>query len=113
MFFLFTMFSWPCELFHPDGIAYHSIGTLADAVVAESNQSMQFLVSINCKVASALKFRRQRLSFVPVVYDITTEQALILNIIQTQQLAKVDSVSAGALYDKGSLKLFSGLAEVM
>ncbi|KAH9694609.1 transportin-1 [Citrus sinensis] len=74
-------------------IVYDAIGTLADAVGFELNQALG---------AGFTQFAQ------PVFQR-------CINIIQTQQLAKVDSVAAGAQYDKEfvvcCLDLLSGLAE--
>ncbi|KAA8546130.1 hypothetical protein F0562_020976 [Nyssa sinensis] len=111
-------------------IVYDAIGTLADAVGGELNQPVCLDILMPPLIAKWQQLSNSDKDLFPLLECFTSiAQALGMgfsqfaepvfqrctNIIQTQQLAKVDPGSAGALYDKEfivcSLDLLSGLAE--
>ncbi|XP_022849715.1 transportin-1 isoform X3 [Olea europaea var. sylvestris] len=111
-------------------IVYDAIGTLADAVGGELNQPKHLEILMPPLIAKWQQLSNSDKDLFPLLECFTSiAQALgpgfspfaqpvfkrCINIIQTQQLAKVDPVSAGAKYDKEfivcSLDLLSGLAE--
>ncbi|CAI9775741.1 unnamed protein product [Fraxinus pennsylvanica] len=111
-------------------IVYDAIGTLADAVVGELNQPKHLEILMPPLIAKWQQLSNSDKDLFPLLECFTSiAQALgpgfspfaqpvfqrCINIIQTQQLAKVDPVSVGAQYDKEfivcSLDLLSGLAE--
>ncbi|KAK2974298.1 hypothetical protein RJ640_026859, partial [Escallonia rubra] len=111
-------------------IVYDAIGTLADAVGGELNQPAHLDVLMPPLIAKWQQLSNSDKDLFPLLECFTSiAQALgsgfskfaqpvfqrCINIIQTQQLAKVDPVSAGVQYDKEfvvcSLDLLSGLAE--
>ncbi|PON45056.1 Armadillo-like helical [Parasponia andersonii] len=111
-------------------IVYDAIGTLADAVGGELNQPAYLDILMPPLIAKWQQLSNADKDLFPLLECFTSiSQALgtgfasfaepvfqrCINIIQTQQLAKVDPVSAGAQYDKEfivcSLDLLSGLAE--
>ncbi|XP_020550313.1 transportin-1-like isoform X1 [Sesamum indicum] len=111
-------------------IVYDAIGTLADAVGGELNQPKYLEILMPPLIAKWQQLSNSDKDLFPLLECFTSiAQALgtgfsqfaqpvfqrCINIIQTQQLAKVDPVSAGAQYDKEfivcSLDLLSGLAE--
>ncbi|EXB24033.1 hypothetical protein L484_006064 [Morus notabilis] len=111
-------------------IVYDAIGTLADAVGEELNQPAYLDILMPPLIAKWQQLSNADKDLFPLLECFTSiSQALgtgfssfaepvfqrCINIIQTQQLAKVDPVSAGAQYDKEfivcSLDLLSGLAE--
>ncbi|KAK4486439.1 hypothetical protein RD792_009117 [Penstemon davidsonii] len=111
-------------------IVYDAIGTLADAVGAELNQPSYLEILMPPLIAKWQQLSNADKDLFPLLECFTSiAQALgtgfsqfaqpvfqrCINIIQTQQLAKVDPVSAGAPYDKEfivcSLDLLSGLTE--
>ncbi|XP_073306992.1 transportin-1-like [Primulina huaijiensis] len=111
-------------------IVYDAIGTLADAVGGELNQPQYLEILMPPLIAKWQQLSNSDKDLFPLLECFTSiAQALgtgfshfalpvfqrCIDIIQTQQLAKVDPVSAGAQYDKEfivcSLDLLSGLAE--
>ncbi|KAL2516792.1 Transportin-1 [Abeliophyllum distichum] len=111
-------------------IVYDAIGTLADAVGGELNQPTHLEILMPPLIAKWQQLSNSDKDLFPLLECFTSiAQALgagfsqfaqpvfqrCISIIQTQQLAKVDPVSAGAQYDKEfivcSLDLLSGLAE--
>ncbi|KAL6556349.1 Transportin-1 [Orobanche gracilis] len=111
-------------------IIYDAIGTLADAVRGELNQPKYLEILMPPLIAKWQQLSNSDKDLFPLLECFTSiAQALgtgfsqfaqpvfqrCINCIQTQQLAKVDPVSAGAQYDKEfivcSLDLLSGLAE--
>ncbi|EOX97585.1 Importin beta-2, putative isoform 2 [Theobroma cacao] len=111
-------------------IVYDAIGTLADAVGGELNQPVYLEILMPPLIAKWQQISNSDKDLFPLLECFTSiAQALgtgfsqfaqpvfqrCINIIQTQQLAKVDPVSAGVQYDKEfivcSLDLLSGLAE--
>ncbi|PIN07339.1 Nuclear transport receptor Karyopherin-beta2/Transportin (importin beta superfamily) [Handroanthus impetiginosus] len=111
-------------------IVYDAIGTLADAVGGELNQPKYLEILMPPLIAKWQQLSNSDKDLFPLLECFTSiAQALgagfsqfaqpvfqrCINLIQTQQLAKVDPVSAGAQYDKEfivcSLDLLSGLAE--
>ncbi|GAB4850713.1 hypothetical protein Ancab_030013 [Ancistrocladus abbreviatus] len=111
-------------------IVYDAIGTLADAVGAELNQPSYLEVLMPPLIAKWQQFSNSDKDIFPLLECLTSiAQALgpgfsqfaepvfqrCINIIQTQQIVKVNPTSAGAQYDKEfvvcSLDLLSGLAE--
>ncbi|KAL3539108.1 hypothetical protein ACH5RR_002474 [Cinchona calisaya] len=111
-------------------IVYDAIGTLADAVGGELNQPKYLEILMPPLIAKWQQLSNSDKDILPLLECFTSiAQALgtgfsqfgqpvfqrCINIIQTQQLAKIDPVSAGAQYDKEfivcSLDLLSGLAE--
>ncbi|GLT75276.1 hypothetical protein SLA2020_470120 [Shorea laevis] len=111
-------------------IVYDAIGTLADAVGGELNQPVYLEILMPPLIAKWQQLSNADKDLFPLLECFTSiAQALgtgfsqfaqpvfqrCINIIQTQQLAKVDPVSAGVQYDKEfivcTLDLLSGLAE--
>ncbi|CAN1276351.1 TRN1 [Linum perenne] len=111
-------------------IVYDAIGTLADAVGAELNQPNCLQILMPPLIAKWQQLSNTDKDLFPLLECFTSiAQALgtgfsqfaqpvfqrCIEIIHTQQLAKVDRASAGALYDKEfivcSLDLLSGLSE--
>lgn len=111
-------------------IVYDAIGTLADAVGAELNQPNYLEILMPPLIGKWQQLSNSDKDIFPLLECFTSiAQALgpgfsqfaepvyqrCINIIQSQQLAKVDPVSAGVPYDKEfivcSLDLLSGLAE--
>ncbi|XP_073027371.1 transportin-1-like isoform X2 [Primulina eburnea] len=111
-------------------IVYDAIGTLADAVGGELNQPQYLEILMPPLIAKWQQLSNSDKDLFPLLECFTSiAQALgagfshfaqpvfqrCIDIIQTQRLAKVDPVSAGAQYDKEfivcSLDLLSGLAE--
>ncbi|KAK6158115.1 hypothetical protein DH2020_005429 [Rehmannia glutinosa] len=111
-------------------IVYDAIGTLADAVGGELNQPKYLEILMPPLIAKWQQLSDSDKDLFPLLECFTSiAQALgtgfsqfaqpvfqrCINCIQTQQLAKVDPVSAGAQYDKEfivcSLDLLSGLTE--
>ncbi|KAH7836287.1 hypothetical protein Vadar_034333 [Vaccinium darrowii] len=111
-------------------IVYDAIGTLADAVGRELNQPTYLDILMPPLIAKWQQLPNSDKDLFPLLECFTSiAQALgtgflqfaqpvfqrCINIIQSQQLAKVDPVSAGVQYDKEfivcSLDLLSGLAE--
>ncbi|TYH88767.1 hypothetical protein ES332_D01G210900v1 [Gossypium tomentosum] len=111
-------------------IVYDAIGTLADAVGGELNQPVYLEILMPPLIAKWHQVPNSDKDLFPLLECFTSiAQALgtgftqfaqpvfqrCINIIQTQQLAKVDPVSAGVQYDKEfivcSLDLLSGLTE--
>ncbi|XP_011072141.1 transportin-1 [Sesamum indicum] len=111
-------------------IVYDAIGTLADAVGRELNQPAYLEILMPPLIAKWQQLSNSDKDIFPLLECFTSiAQALgtgfsqfaapvyqrCIIIIQTQQLAKVDPVSAGAQYDKEfivcCLDLLSGLAE--
>ncbi|CAI0468897.1 unnamed protein product [Linum tenue] len=111
-------------------IVYDAIGTLADAVGAELNQPKYLEILMPPLIAKWQQLSNTDKDLFPLLECFTSiAQALstgfaqfaqpvfqrCIEIIHTQQLAKVDPSSAGALYDKEfivcSLDLLSGLSE--
>ncbi|XP_048336150.2 transportin-1 [Ziziphus jujuba] len=111
-------------------LVYDAIGTLADAVGEKLNQPAYLDILMPPLVAKWQQLSNADKGLFPLLECFTSiSQALgtgfspfaepvyqrCINIIQTQQLAKVDPVSAGVQYDKEftvcSLDLLSGLAE--
>ncbi|XP_062175926.1 transportin-1 isoform X1 [Alnus glutinosa] len=111
-------------------IVYDAIGTLADAVGRELNQRNYLDILMPPLIAKWQQLSNSDKDIFPLLECFTSiAQALgtgfsqfaepvfqrCISIIQTQQLAKVDPVSAGVQYDKEfivcSLDLLSGLAE--
>ncbi|KAF5443757.1 hypothetical protein F2P56_036291 [Juglans regia] len=111
-------------------IVYDAIGTLADAVGEELNQSKYLDILMPPLIAKWQQLSNSDKDIFPLLECFTSvAQALgngfsqfaepvfqrCISIIQTQELAKVDSVSAGVQYDKEfvvcCLDLLSGLAE--
>ncbi|KAL6550078.1 Transportin-1 [Orobanche minor] len=111
-------------------IIYDAIGTLADAVRGELNQPKYLEILMPPLIAKWQQLSDSDKDLFPLLECFTSiAQALgtgfsqfaqpvfqrCINCIQTQQLAKVDPVSAGAQYNKEfivcSLDLLSGLAE--
>ncbi|KAL5561246.1 hypothetical protein UlMin_030993 [Ulmus minor] len=111
-------------------IVYDAIGTLADAVGGELNQPAYLDILMSPLIAKWQQLSNADKDLFPLLECFTSiSQALgtgfssfaepvyqrCINIIQTQLLAKVDPVSAGAQFDKEfivcSLDLLSGLAE--
>ncbi|KAJ4964946.1 hypothetical protein NE237_016795 [Protea cynaroides] len=111
-------------------IVYDAIGTLADAVGAELNQPRYLDILMPPLISKWQQLSNSDKDLFPLLECFTSiAQALgpgfsqfaepvfqrCINLIQTQQLAKVDPVSAGVQYDKEfivcSLDLLSGLSE--
>ncbi|XP_041014474.1 transportin-1-like [Juglans microcarpa x Juglans regia] len=111
-------------------IVYDAIGTLADAVGEELNQPKYLDILMPPLIAKWQQLSNSDKDIFPLLECFTSvAQALgngfsqfaepvfqrCISIIQTQELAKVDSVSAGVQYDKEfvvcCLDLLSGLAE--
>ncbi|KAM7479471.1 hypothetical protein LguiA_027684 [Lonicera macranthoides] len=111
-------------------IVYDAIGTLADAVGGELNQSRHLDVLMPPLIAKWQQLSNSDKDLFPLLECFTSiAQALgtgfsqfaqpvyqrCINIIQAQQLAKVDPSSVGVQYEKEfivcSLDLLSGLAE--
>ncbi|XP_038692603.1 transportin-1-like isoform X2 [Tripterygium wilfordii] len=111
-------------------IVYDAIGTLADAVGAELNQPTYLDILMPPLITKWQQLSNSDKDLFPLLECFTSiAQALgsgfsqfaqpvfqrCVDVIQTQQLAKVDPISAGAQYDKEfvvcSLDLLSGLAE--
>ncbi|OAY80367.1 Transportin-1, partial [Ananas comosus] len=111
-------------------ILYDAIGTLADAVGAELNQPKYLEILMPPLIAKWRQLSNSDKDLFPLLECFTSiAQALgpgfsqfaepvfqrCINLIQTQQLAKVDQAAAGVLYEKEfivcSLDLLSGLAE--
>ncbi|XP_072991613.1 transportin-1 isoform X1 [Typha latifolia] len=111
-------------------IVYDAIGTLADAVGAELNQPKYLDILMPPLISKWQQLTNSDKDLFPLLECFTSiAQALgpgfsqfaepvfqrCINIVQSQQLAKVDHVAAGVLYDKEfivcSLDLLSGLAE--
>ncbi|XP_042508481.1 transportin-1-like isoform X2 [Macadamia integrifolia] len=111
-------------------IVYDAIGTLADAVGGELNQPRYLDILMPPLISKWQQLSNSEKDLFPLLECFTSiAQALgpgfsqfaepvfqrCINLIQTQQLAKVDPVSAGVQYDKEfivcSLDLLSGLAE--
>lgn len=111
-------------------IVYDAIGTLADAVGGELNQATYLEILMPPLIAKWQQLSNSDKDLFPLLECFTSiAQALgtgfsqfaepvfqrCINIIQSQQLAKVDPTSAGVPYDKEfivcSLDLLSGLAE--
>ncbi|XP_039127220.1 transportin-1 [Dioscorea cayenensis subsp. rotundata] len=111
-------------------IVYDAIGTLADAVGAELNQPKYLDILMPPLIAKWQQLSNSDKDLFPLLECFTSiAQALgpgfsqfaepvfqrCINIIQAQQLAKVDPAAAGVQYDKEfivcSLDLLSGLAE--
>ncbi|XP_058091249.1 transportin-1 isoform X2 [Magnolia sinica] len=111
-------------------IVYDAIGTLADAVGRELNQPKYLDILMPPLISKWQQLSNSDKDLFPLLECFTSiAQALgpgfsqfaepvfqrCINIIQTQQLAKVDPVRAGVQYDKEfivcSLDLLSGLAE--
>ncbi|KAG2703102.1 hypothetical protein I3843_06G114100 [Carya illinoinensis] len=111
-------------------IVYDAIGTLADAVGEELNQPNYLDILMPPLIAKWQQLSNSDKDIFPLLECFTSvAQALgtgfsqfaepvfqrCISIIQTQELAKVDSVSAGVQYDKEfvvcCLDLLSGLAE--
>lgn len=111
-------------------IVYDAIGTLADAVGGELNQPVYLDILMPPLIAKWQQLSNTDKDLFPLLECLTSiAQALgtgfsqfappvfqrCISIIQTQQVAKVDPVTAGVQYDKEftvcSLDLLSGLAE--
>ncbi|OVA15964.1 HEAT [Macleaya cordata] len=111
-------------------IVYDAIGTLADAVGGELNQPQYLDILMPPLIAKWQQLPNSDKDLFPLLECFTSiAQALgpgfyqfaepvfqrCINLIRTQQLAKVDPSSAGVQYDKEfivcSLDLLSGLAE--
>ncbi|XP_038900875.1 transportin-1 isoform X1 [Benincasa hispida] len=111
-------------------IVYDAIGTLADAVGGELNQPVYLDILMPPLIAKWQQLSNSDKDLFPLLECFTSiAQALgtgfaqfaqpvyqrCISIIQTQQMAKVDPVSAGVQYDKEfivcCLDLLSGLAE--
>ncbi|KAL6963674.1 hypothetical protein U1Q18_034680 [Sarracenia purpurea var. burkii] len=111
-------------------IVYDAIGTLADAVGRELNQPAYLDIMMPPLIAKWQQLSNSDKDLFPLLECFTSiAQALgtgfsqfaqpvfqrCINIIQSQQLAKVDPVSAGVQYDREfivcSLDLLSGLSE--
>ncbi|XP_044489332.1 transportin-1-like isoform X2 [Mangifera indica] len=111
-------------------IVYDAIGTLADAVGQELNQPVYLEILMPPLIAKWQQLPNSDKDLFPLLECFTSiAQALgigftqfalpvfqrCIDIIQTQQLAKVDPVSAGVQYDKEfivcALDLLSGLVE--
>ncbi|KAJ4715946.1 transportin 1 [Melia azedarach] len=111
-------------------IVYDAIGTLADAVGGELNQPVFLEILMPPLIAKWQQLPNSDKDLFPLLECFTSiAQALgtgftqfaqpvfqrCINIIQTQQLAKVDPAAAGVQYDKEfivcCLDLLSGLAE--
>ncbi|XVE67197.1 hypothetical protein DITRI_Ditri08aG0140800 [Diplodiscus trichospermus] len=111
-------------------IVYDAIGTLADAVGGELNQPVYLEILMPPLIAKWQQVSDSDKDLFPLLECFTSiAQALgtgfsqfaqpvfqrCINLIQTQQLAKVDPLSAGVQYDKEfivcSLDLLSGLTE--
>nr|GMC87381.1 transportin-1 isoform X2 [Ipomoea batatas] len=111
-------------------IVYDAIGTLADAVGGELNQPRYLEILMPPLIAKWQQLSNSDKDLFPLLECFTSiAQALgagfsqfappvfqrCINIIQSQQLAKVDPASAGIQYDREfivcSLDLLSGLAE--
>ncbi|OVA15947.1 Importin-beta [Macleaya cordata] len=111
-------------------IVYDAIGTLADAVGHELNQPRYLEILMPPLISKWQQLSNADKDLFPLLECFTSiAQALgpgfsqfaepvfqrCINLIQTQQLAKVDPVSAGVPYEKEfivcSLDLLSGLAE--
>ncbi|XP_022985794.1 transportin-1-like [Cucurbita maxima] len=111
-------------------IVYDAIGTLADAVGGELNQPIYLDILMPPLIAKWQQLSNSDKDLFPLLECFTSiAQALgtgfaqfaqpvyqrCISIIQTQQMAKVDPVSAGVQYDKEfivcCLDLLSGLAE--
>ncbi|KAL3514972.1 hypothetical protein ACH5RR_021874 [Cinchona calisaya] len=111
-------------------MVYDAIGTLADAVGGELNQPNYLQILMPPLISKWQQLSNSDKDIFPLLECFTSiAQALgtgfsqfappvfqrCINIIQTQQLAKIDPVAAGVQYDKEfivcSLDLLSGLAE--
>ncbi|KAJ3681527.1 hypothetical protein LUZ60_016016 [Juncus effusus] len=111
-------------------ILYDAIGTLADAVGAELNQPKYLEILMPPLIAKWQQLSNSDKDLFPLLECFTSiAQALgsgfapfaepvfqrCIGLIQSQQLAKIDQVTAGVLYDKEfvvcSLDLLSGLTE--
>ncbi|KAF8750611.1 hypothetical protein HU200_012316 [Digitaria exilis] len=111
-------------------ILYDALGTLADAVGAELNQAKYLDIFMPPLIAKWQQLQNSDKDLFPLLECFTSiAQALgpgfaqfaepvfqrCINLIQSQQLAKIDPTAAGALYDREfivcSLDLLSGLAE--
>ncbi|XP_010256339.1 PREDICTED: transportin-1-like [Nelumbo nucifera] len=111
-------------------MVYDAIGTLADAVGGELNQPRYLDILMPPLISKWQQLSNSDKDLFPLLECFTSiAQALgpgfsqfaepvfqrCINLIQTQQLAKVDPLSAGVQYDKEfivcSLDLLSGLAE--
>ncbi|TVU16727.1 hypothetical protein EJB05_40304 [Eragrostis curvula] len=111
-------------------ILYDALGTLADAVGAELNQAKYLDIFMPPLITKWQQLSNSDKDLFPLLECFTSiAQALgpgfaqfaepvfqrCINLIQSQQLAKVDPTAAGALYDREfivcSLDLLSGLAE--
>ncbi|XP_042509616.1 transportin-1-like isoform X1 [Macadamia integrifolia] len=111
-------------------IVYDAIGTLADAVGGELNQARYLDILMPPLITKWQQLSNSDKDLFPLLECFTSiAQALgpgfsqfaepvfqrCINLIQTQQLAKVDPLSAGGQYDKEfivcSLDLLAGLAE--
>ncbi|ONK73217.1 uncharacterized protein A4U43_C04F28570 [Asparagus officinalis] len=111
-------------------IVYDAIGTLADAVGAELNQPKYLDILMPPLISKWQQLANSEKDLFPLLECFTSiAQALgpgfsqfaepvfqrCINLIQIQQLAKVDPVAAGVQYDKEfivcSLDLLSGLTE--
>ncbi|KAL9333162.1 hypothetical protein Peur_073301 [Populus x canadensis] len=111
-------------------IVYDAIGTLADAVGAELNKPAYLAILMPPLIAKWQQLSNSDKDLFPLLECFTSiAQALgtgfsqfaepvfqrCIAIIQSQQLAKVDPVTAGFLYDKEfivcSIDLLSGIAE--
>ncbi|KAL5713973.1 Transportin-1 [Ranunculus cassubicifolius] len=111
-------------------IVYDAIGTLADAVGGELNQPKYLEILMPPLISKWQQLSNADKDLFPLLECFTSiAQALgtgfsqfaepvfqrCINLIQTQQMAKVDPASAGVPYDKEfivcSLDLLSGLAE--
>jgi transportin-1 len=111
-------------------ILYDALGTLADAVGAELNQAKYLDIFMPPLITKWQQLQNSDKDLFPLLECFTSiAQALgpgfaqfaepvfqrCINLIQSQQLAKIDPTAAGALYDREfivcSLDLLSGLAE--
>ncbi|KAL7150279.1 hypothetical protein ABFS83_05G100900 [Erythranthe nasuta] len=111
-------------------IVYDALGTLAEAVGGELNQPRYLEILMPPLIGKWQQLSNSDKDLFPLFECFTSIAKALgtgfsqfaqpvyqrcINIIQTQQLAKVDPVSAGAQYDKEftvcSLDLLSGLAE--
>ncbi|KAJ7967125.1 transportin 1 [Quillaja saponaria] len=111
-------------------IVYDAIGTLAEAVGGELNQPIYLDILMPPLIAKWQQLSNTDKDLFPLLECFTSIAHALgtgfsqfaepvfqrcIDIIQTQQLAKVDPVSAGVQYDKEfivcSLDLLSGLAE--
>ncbi|ONM15687.1 Transportin-1 [Zea mays] len=111
-------------------ILYDALGTLADAVGAELNQAKYLDIFMPPLITKWQQLSNSDKDLFPLLECFTSiAQALgpgfaqfaepvfqrCINLIQSQQLAKIDPTAAGAVYDREfivcSLDLLSGLAE--